>query len=292
MLLSDFFDNVYRPLRLLNRSKRTDQLFRYSIRLFGETLGRPATLDDLTDIAVSRHLQRLLEQNRKPAGVNKERRQLVALWNLAAKKRLVDQFPVLPTVHEPQQLPKAWTVEEMWRLRMACNMQPGVYHGVPARLWWVALHCVLFATGERIAAVMQLRWRDISGDVVVFPAESRKGSKRASVATLTPAALAALDEIRLPKRELVFPWPFGGNYIYVVYRQILLRAELECDSRSKFHRMRRSHATHLKAAGGDPTASLGHSSPVTTARYIDPRMIPSAVANMLEKSEQNPFSPN
>jgi integrase len=292
MLLGDFFQNIYRPLRLLNRSKRTDQLFRYSIRLFGETLGRPATLDDLTDIAVSRHLQRLLEQNRKPAGVNKERRQLVALWNLAAKKRLVDQFPVLPTVREPEQLPKAWTVEEMWRLRMACNMQPGVYHGVPARLWWVALHCVLFATGERIAAVMQLRWRDISGDVVVFPAESRKGSKRASVATLTPAALAALDEIRQPKRELVFPWPFGGNYIYVVYRAILLRAELETDSRSKFHRMRRSHATHLKAAGGDPTASLGHSSPVTTARYIDPRMIPNAVAGMLEKSEQNPFSPN
>ena len=292
MLLVDFYETVYRPLRLLNRSKRTDQLFRYTIRLFGRSLGRPATLNDLTDIAVATHLQRLLEEKRKPAGVNKERRQLVALWNLAAKKRLVDQFPVLPIVHEPEQLPKAWTVEEMWRLRMSCNMQPGMYCGVPARLWWVALHHVLFATGERIAAVLQLRWRDITGNVVVFPAETRKGSRRASVATLTPAALAALDEIRKPARELVFPWPYSSSYIYRTYGEILQRAELEDDARSKFHRMRRSHATHLKAAGGDPTASLGHASAVTTAKYIDQRMIPNAVAAMLEKSEQNPFSTN
>lgn len=285
MLLLSFFEEIYRPLRLLNRSKRTDQLFRYSIRLFGQTLGRPATLEDLTDIQVAKHLERLLNEKRKPASVNKERRQLVALWNLAAKKRLVDQFPVLPTVHEPEAMPKAWTMEELWRLRMSCNMQPGAYCGVPARLWWVALHHVLFATGERIAAVMQLRWSDISGEVVVFPAEARKGSKRASVATLTKQALAALDEIRAPKRELVFPWPFCGNYIYHVYRQILQRAELEDDAKSMFHRMRRTHATWLKAAGGDPTTSLGHASAVTTARYLDRRLLPNNAAQLLENCD-------
>jgi integrase len=282
MLLLDFYTEIYRPLRLLNRSPRTDQLFRYTIRLFSTTLDRPATLADLTDIQVARHLQLLLAAGRKPAGVNKERRQLVALWNLAAKKRLVDQFPVLPTVHEPEQLPKAWTTEEMWRLRMSCNMQPGEYLGIPARLWWLALHHVLFATGERIAAVMQLKWADITGDVVVFPAEYRKGSKRASVATLTTQAVAALEQIRKPKRQLVFPWPYQPSYLYHVYKAILLRAELETDSRSMFHRMRRSHATHLKAAGGDPTASLGHQSAATTARYIDRRLLPNNAAKLLE----------
>lgn len=285
MLLSDFFEDVYKPLRLLNRSKRTVQLFRYSIRLFGETLGRPATLEDLTDLEVSKHLQRLLAEKRKPAGVNKERRQLVALWNLAAKKRLVEEFPVLPTVHEPEQLPKAWTIEELWRLRISCNMQPGAYDGVPARLWWLALHHVLFATGERIAAVLQLRWSDISGEVVVFPAEIRKGSKRASVATLTKQAIKSLAEIREPRRDLVFPWPFSQTYIYHVYRQILQRAELEDDAKSMFHRMRRSHATHLKAAGGDPTASLGHASAVTTARYLDRRLLPNNSAQLLENCQ-------
>jgi hypothetical protein len=53
MLLSEFFESIYRPLRLLNRSVRTDQLFRYTIRLFAVTLGRPATLADLSDIVVT-----------------------------------------------------------------------------------------------------------------------------------------------------------------------------------------------------------------------------------------------
>lgn len=288
MFLADFYASIYKPLRLLNRSKRTDQLFRYTIKLFEKTLGRPARLDDLTDIVVANHLQRLLDQGRKPAGVNKERRQLVALWNLAAKKRLVDQFPVLPTVHEPEQLPKAWTMEEMWRLRMSCNMQPGEYFGIPARLWWLAMHHVLFSTGERIAAVMRLEWNDITGNVAIFPAEYRKGSKRASVTTLTTAAVQSLEAIRYPLRKHVFPWPYQSSYLYTIYREILQRAELESDSRSMFHRMRRTHATHLKAAGGDPTASLGHASPVTTQRYIDQRMIPNAVAELLEKCNETP----
>jgi hypothetical protein len=37
----------------------------------------------------------------------------------------------------------------------------------------------------------------------------------------------------------------------------------------------------LKAAGGDPTASLGHTSAETTARYLDPRFLPSRVAELL-----------
>lgn len=283
MLLSDFFRDVYRPLRLLNRSARTDQLFRYTIKLFGKTLGREATLDDLSDIVVARHLSALLAEGRKPASVNKERRQLVALWNLAAKKRLVDQFPVLPTVHEPEQLPKAWTTEELWRLRMSCNMQPGTYSGVPANRWWLAMHHVLFSTGERITAVMRLQWKDITGNVIVFPAEYRKGSKRASVATLTKAAVESLEMIQSPVRAEVFPWPYQASYLYNIYKEILQRAELESDSRSMFHRMRRTHATHLKAAGGDPTASLGHASAVTTSRYIDPRLLPGNVAALLEK---------
>lgn len=282
MLLSDFFSDVYQPLRLLNRSQRTVQLFNYTIKLFGKTLGRPATLDDLNDLVVARHLSKLLAEGRKPAGVNKERRQLVALWNLAAKKRLVDQFPVLPTVHEPEQMPKAWTTEEMWRLRMSCNMQPGTYAGIPAARWWLAMHHVLYSTGERITAVLRMRWRDVTGNVVVFPAENRKGSKRASVATLTTQAMESLELIRLPVRELVFPWEYQPSYMYNVYREILKRAELDSDSRSMFHRMRRTHATHLKAAGGDPTASLGHQSAVTTSRYIDPRLLPGNVAKLLE----------
>jgi integrase len=281
MRLSDFFETIYSPLRLLNRSPRTKTLFRYSIRLFGQTLGRPAELSDLSDLTVARHLERLIEERRAPAGVNKERRQLVALWNLAARKRLVDEFPSISTVREPERLPEAWSMEELWRLRIACNMEPGTIAGVPAGRWWSALHLVLYSTGERVSAVLDTRWSDVSGASVVFPAESRKGKRKPLLATLSPEAVEALERIRLPERELVFPWTMSKTYLYARYRKILLRAELDDSRRSKFHRLRRSHATHLKAAGGDPTMSLGHSSAATTVRYLDPRFLPSRVSDLL-----------
>lgn len=281
MKLLEFFDRVYCPLRLLNRSQRTKVLFRYSIRLFERTLGRPAELSDLNDLEVARHLERLVEERRSPAGVNKERRQLVALWNLAARKRLVEDFPSVATVREPERLPEAWSLDELWRLRISCNMEPGTIAGIPAGRWWCALHLVLYSTGERVSAVLESRWRDISGASIVFPAESRKGKRKPLLATLSPEAVEALERIRLPERNLVFPWTMSKTYLYNRYRKILLRAELDDSRRSKFHRLRRSHATHLKAAGGDPTQSLGHSSAATTVRYLDPRFLPSRVAELL-----------
>ena len=98
MTLQQFFEQTYQPLRLLGKSKRTVTLYEYSIRLFEETLGRPAELSDFTDVAIAKHLQRLLDQQRSPHGVNKERAQLCAMWNFAAKKRLVEAFPTVPTI--------------------------------------------------------------------------------------------------------------------------------------------------------------------------------------------------
>ena len=160
-------------------------------------------------------------------------------------------------------------------------MEPGEIAGVPAGRWWVALHLVLYSTGERVSAVLESRWNNLSGDRLLFPAESRKGGRKPLLATLSPEALEALERIRKPEREIIFPWSFGRTYLYKKYDRILRRAELDDSRRSKFHRIRRTHATQLKAAGGDPTVSLGHSSAETTARYLDPRFLPSRVADLL-----------
>lgn len=281
MTLLEFFNDVYCPLRLINKSPKTRRLYRYSIRLFGITLGREPSLDDLDDLIVARHLERLIADGRAPGGVNKERDQLVAIWNLAAKKKLVAEFPSVRRVHQPYRIPWAWTQEEMWRLRISCNMQRGTYAGIPAKTWWTALHVLLFATGERITAMLSVTWSDLSGNVLVFPAEIRKGAKRPGVCTLPAEAMQWLQEIQSPSRELIFPWPYSQSQLYKSYKQILARAELDTSSRSKFHRMRRSHATHLKVAGGDPTISLGHANPTTTTAYLDPRQIPDRVSELM-----------
>jgi integrase len=281
MSLSNFFESVYRPLRLLNRSARTLTLYRATIAGFEKHLKRPAEIGDLNDLTVANYLQTLLERRLAPATVNKERSQLIAMWNLAAKKRLVHEFPTLMPVHQPRKQPEAWTAEEIWRLRMSCNMEPGQYNGVKASLWWSAIHHVLYATGERITAVLKSEWSHIKEGFIVFPAENRKGAKMPNLCRLPQECLESLRLIESPARKLVFHWPYSETYIYVVYSRILKRAELTDGPTAKFHKMRRSHASHLKAAGGDPTASLGHANPAVTARYIDPRLINSGVAEKL-----------
>lgn len=287
--LLEFFESFYCPLRLVNRSPRTKTLYRYSIKLLGDFLGRPATLEDFNDLTIARHLEYLIAQGRAPSGVNKERDQLVALWNLAARKKLVDEFPAVQRVNEPYRIPWAWTQEELWRLRISCNMQVGSYDGIPANLWWTALHIFLFSTGERIRAVLKAEWADIQRDSIVFPAENRKGAKRPGICHLGNEAMEWLQKIRQPERKIIFPWPFSESHLYIVYKKILKRAELDNCSKSKFHRMRRTHATQLKIAGGDPTQSLGHQSPVTTHRYLDPRQIPSGVRELLPTMGQSPY---
>lgn len=64
---------------------------------------------------------------------------------------------------------------------------------------------------------------------------------------------------------------FHGTWYYHL-RAILGLAGLPTDRRSMFHRIRRTHATHLYVRGGDPTQSLGHASDaMTRAYYLDPR---------------------
>lgn len=274
MHLLDFFNDVYKPLRLTGRSPRTTVLYEYTIKLFAETLGRPVTLNDLDDITVSKHLQRLLDKSYSPYSVNKERSQLIAIWNLAARKKFVDQFPEIRPIRRPEILPTSWTKEEMIRLRISCNYVNGNIFGIPANRWWLALVTTIYATGERITAVLSSRWDHLAGSTLVFPAENRKGASKANVCHLPDYAIDSLNLICDPKRDLIFPYNLHPSSLYKQLSRILIRAELKDGRQFKFHCIRRTHATQLHLAGGNAQQSLGHSSPATTAKYLDPTKMP------------------
>jgi integrase len=55
-------------------------------------------------------------------------------------------------------------------------------------------------------------------------------------------------------------------------------AGLPNDRWSKFHRIRKTHASYAAAAGLDAQRLLDHASPKTTRAYLDPRIVrqPSA----------------
>ena len=140
--------------------------------------------------------------------------------------------------------------------------------------WWAALFLVLFDTGERIGAVMELTWEnvDMSAGWLTIPAEVRKGRTRDIVARLHPETVARLDALR-PRGQKIFPWPYCKTLLWYHLGRVLKAAGLPHDQRSKFHRMRRTVASYFELAGGNATELLDHSSRKVTRAYLDGRII-------------------
>lgn len=126
--------------------------------------------------------------------------------------------------------------------------------------------------------MMSLRWDgvDLDGLTVFLPAEVRKGGQ---VDRLYPIAEETAQLLRkLPREHRPFFWPYDNATLYGRLKRMLLKGGLPADRRSKFHRIRRSTASHYEAAGGNAMKLLGHSSPKVTATYLDPRIVKTASA--------------
>jgi integrase len=269
------FYEFYVPLRLRSGSGRTRVLYAYTIRNFGRFLGREPMLSDLTDMVVSRMLAWMADRGLSPYTVAKEHDQLLAIWRMGCRKRLVEEWPDVDRGRLPVRIPKAWSRDDLAKLWAAIETLPGRLGDVAARDWWKALHFVLWYSAERIEAIRRLRWADVDLESgwLIIPAEFRKGGQAEKALQLPPVAIAALEKIREPRRGLIFPWPYSASYIYTKYAEILAAAGLSTDAKSKFHRMRKSSASHFEANGGNATALLGHSSRKVTMAYLDPRIV-------------------
>lgn len=269
MLLRELLDDLYAPLKGI--SDRTRTLYGLTISAYGEFLGCEPTIEHLSEVPVARFLQHRLA-DRAAATAAKDRAQLRALWEFAARRGIVSDFPTLRTIRVPERVPEAWTILQMQMLLQSASEAAGDVSGVPACDFWPALIMVLFETGERISAVLGLRWDDVTDDAVIFRAETRKRSTRDIYRGITPTCREHLEAIRRP-RGLVFAWDKTPTDIYRHLGIITKRAGLPCDRRSKFHRIRRTTASYAAAAGVDAQKLLDHSSATTTRRYLDPRIV-------------------
>lgn len=277
--LMEFFLTVYWPLRLQPRctgssSGNTKRLYQYSIRLLEETIGRFPRLSDLeNDLLIAKHLTRLQKLERSPYSIAKERSQLLAIANLAKKRGYIDcAFEVVAPVL-PRRAPRAWLPDEIYRLMAAIDRAEGEFAGVPKKRWWKALHLVLWDTGGRISELLAIEWDWIEGRWLSIPASARKGKRGDMSYHLRPETVEAIEDIRAPCRVRVFAWPYAITSLYYNYAKLLRSAGLE-DDQGKFHRMRKTVASHYKAAGHDPQRLLDHADARTTAKYIDPRIAP------------------
>lgn len=271
LLLVDAYENFFRPQRLMGRSPKTHHQYMVNLGHLENYLGRPATVSDLTDENLSAVMSWQLDRGRCEATANKCRAHLVALWRFLARKGIVSIWPDVPAIREPERIPRAWTQQQLATLFAACRNQVGMIGPVKACRWWFALHCMAWDTAERINAILAIEWRDVDLDQrwVLVRAETRKGRTGDKLSRLHARTIEALKAIKTDDGK-VFPWPYSLSNLWLRYSTLLRRAGLPTDRKSKFHRLRKSVATHLKVAGGNPTEALDHSSSKTTQAYIDP----------------------
>lgn len=286
VLLRRFFESDYEPLRLRGRSDNTRRLYRTTFNNFERYLQRAPLVADLTDDTVTRFLDwfRRLGKGRSPCSVNKERNNLLAIWRFACRRVGPDKSPLRsewPNVEpdiEPQDDPVAWLRHELAALFLAISKLAGRVGRIDASLWWLAVHSVIWDSGERISATLKLTWSDVDlkNGWVRFRAATRKGGRKGRTHKLHIDTIVVLRALRFAGRcgpdDLVFVWPHSATHLWYHYTKILAAAGLPTDRKSKFHRMRRSVASWAAAAGLNAMELLGHSGPKITAKYIDPRI--------------------
>lgn len=274
--------------------------------LMERAAGRPLSTRDAfsLDFATDFRLW-LKERGRANTTINSKCRELRTLWRVAHRKGWAGEPPdreELPRLKELKRTPKGWSLEKMERLVAACHRarpvrRPQVPMDFDGRkqqifVWegrhWVALILTIYDTALRIGAVLRLRVEqlDFAASAIAMAdygavsveAEQQKDGEEAAF-SLHPSTVAAIAD-SLDGRgvfsgcDLLFPWPLNRRSIWPHLEAILRDAGLECGRRDKFHRVRRTSASHAEhARSGTAQQHLGHSDFATTRRYLDPEIV-------------------
>lgn len=255
-----------------NPKPGTAKLFDQAVKQFSRALIRPAELSDFTEDRMAQFVTTRQLAGKSPGTIAGEQRKLYALWRFACKCGYVQVWPTSHPVRVPARIPRAWTADELRRL-FASTCYAIDVGSVDGRLWWKSLFSCLWDTGERIAAMMALKWDgvDLDGLTIFLPAEVRKGGQVDRLYPISEETAQLLG--KLPREYRPFFWPYNHATLYNRLKAMMLKGGLPADRRSKFHRIRRSTASHYEAAGGNATELLGHSSRNVTRGYLDPRIV-------------------
>jgi integrase len=281
---------------LKDLSDRTVELYGETLDRFRDHLGHEATLDDLDDLVVARFLRWRSQQSNKrkgllsPASVAKDSAHLRTIWNWCARKRMkrangdLLEFPDYARPRVPKPRPVAYTVEELQKLIEAARYRKGLVGDVPAPWYWITKIRSMFETGERIGAVMQLRWSEVDLDrrTLTFLAATRKGHRETITRQISADLAAVLAMHQRPADRLVWPW-LENRKMLSCYASLKVLCETAKVDYHPFHSIRKATASYLKRAGVSAKTQLGHSSEeMAENHYYDTRItgVPSALDHL------------
>jgi integrase len=133
--------------------------------------------------------------------------------------------------------------------------------GKPAAWYWTTKLQALFQTGERIGAVMQLRWAqvDLERHTLTFLAATRKGHRETITRPISPALSKMLATQKGPPEARVWAW-LDDREMLSCYASLKVLCRCAGVPYKPFHAIRKSTASYLKRAGISAKKQLGHSS--------------------------------
>ncbi len=251
------------------RSATIAQL-RHSIHSLERYLMRHAVLEDLCDDTVNLWLQSLSGM-RAAETIRSKRRAILTLWRAAYDTRLVSVLPDrIRRIRGTHGAPSAWSVHDLRSLLEQANCEAGRMprRDIPWALYWRAFILAGYQTGLRRADLLALRFDQINTTGRLMIRQQKTG--RSIVVSLDADALAAIDAIRIPERELVFG-VLSARRLSKRFKELVRRAGLQ----GSIKWLRRSGATSCEACQpGAASIFLGHSRPgLAEVSYIDARLI-------------------
>jgi integrase len=284
MTLRELLRDRVAPLK--NLCDRSVAMYEATLDRFRDFLGHEPTVDDLDDLTAAKFLRwRQATQHSRfkkisPASLAKDSAHLRSLWTWLAKKRWKKangellEFPDYARPRVPKPRPVAYTAEELSALVRAARHRKGAVAGTPAAWYWLTKLQAMFQTGERIGAVLAIRWREVDLErcTLTFLAATRKGRQETITRSITPELARMMATQQGPPEALVWPW-LEDRKILSCYASLKILCRSAGVPYHPFHSIRKSTASYLKKAGISAKKQLGHSSEdMAETHYYDDRI--------------------
>lgn len=245
-------------------SRNTAYIYRRSLAIFEEWLGRAAEIQDLDDLAVSRWVE-WLEGRYAQRTVVGYRVNVLSLWRWLADCGACDPPRRVRLVPRPDPCPIAWTSDEIRRVLEQCHQLQGCFpDGTRCSAYCTALVCFCYDTGLRKSDAWSVRWEQIREDGTIVMRQQKTSRRHFPV-----ARPGTMDLMRHLDRDPPVGCPYRDSSPFYRYwkKHVTRPAGVR---HGVLQQIRRTGATHLAIEHPEHVQRyLGHRSSEMQRHYVD-----------------------